>query len=175
MKLFYGFLFSLLLLSCGGNSDKATNEKKKEDFDPTWIYQFFHQDPKNLAEREENAIIEYIVDKEIRVSKIPERSIYYAIEVEGKGPLLQPGEAVSVHYKGYFMDGRVFDSSYARGEPLKFKVGEMIPGWNIGLTRFKSGGKGKIFVPSRFAYGSRGLEGLVPPNTVLIFDVDILY
>lgn len=176
------YLFSLIsfLAGCGGNSDGKENEagsdkKKNKEYDPSWIYQFYHQDPKTMEEREENAIIDYIVDHEINASKIPERDIYYEIVEEGKGPLLQPGEKVKIHYRGYFLDDRQFDSSYLRGKPLDFNIGEMISGWNIGLTRFKSGGKGKIFIPSRFGYGSKGLEGFVPPNTPLIFEVDILY
>lgn len=181
MKLIYLLMIlNLFLFSCGGNTNgkKDGSDSGKDDdkeYDPTWIYQFYHQDPQNLDEREENAIIDYIVDKEINVSKIPERGIYYSIDEEGKGPLLRPGEKVKINYKGYFLDGRQFDSSYQRGKPITFNVGDMISGWNIGLTRFKSGGKGKIFIPSRFAYGEKGLEGFVPPNTALIFEVDILY
>jgi FKBP-type peptidyl-prolyl cis-trans isomerase FkpA/FKBP-type peptidyl-prolyl cis-trans isomerase FklB len=91
------------------------------------------------------------------------------------GPFLIQDEEIKMNYKGYFLDGKVFDSSYLRGQPIKFKIGTKISGWNIGLTRFKSKGKGKLLIPSRFAYGEKGVEGLIPPNTPLIFDIEVIY
>ena len=83
---------------------------------------------------------------------------------------------VSVHYVGQFSDGRLFDSSISRGKPLEFKVGvgQVIRGWDEGIMQLQKGQKAKLICPPDFAYGSAGAGGVIPPNTTLHFEVEVI-
>ncbi|MCA9730487.1 FKBP-type peptidyl-prolyl cis-trans isomerase, partial [candidate division KSB1 bacterium] len=99
------------------------------------------------------------------------------IEVEaGSGTQAEAGKNVSVHYTGKFQDGRVFDSSVQRGEPITFKlgVGQVIKGWDEGIALMKVGGKAQLIIPPHIAYGERGAGGVIPPNATLVFDVELV-
>ena len=99
------------------------------------------------------------------------------IEVEaGSGTQAEAGKNVSVHYTGNFQDGRVFDSSVQRCEPITFKlgVGQVIKGWDEGVSTMKVGGKRTLIIPPEMGYGARGAGGVIPPNATLIFDVELL-
>lgn len=100
---------------------------------------------------------------------------YYIIE-EGNGPKTEAGRTVSVHYHGMLEDGTKFDSSYERGEPIEFPlgVGQVIPGWDEGISLLNVGSKAKLIIPSHLAYGERGAGGVIPPNATLIFDVEVV-
>ncbi|MFL5728722.1 MAG: FKBP-type peptidyl-prolyl cis-trans isomerase, partial [Cytophagaceae bacterium] len=101
---------------------------------------------------------------------------YYVIREAGTGEKLKAGDEISVHYTGKLLDGSKFDSSYDRNEPFKFKLGagQVISGWDEGLIGMKKGEKITLFIPSEMAYGPRGAGGVIEPNAILIFDVDIL-
>lgn len=83
-------------------------------------------------------------------------------------------DSVQVHYRGTLDDGTVFDSSYDRGEPTIFGVGQVIPGWTQALQLMKPGDKWMLHIPSNIAYGSRGAGAKIPPNTDLNFQVELL-
>ncbi len=93
---------------------------------------------------------------------------------EGNG--LQPNAAstVKVHYKGTFPDGKEFDSSYKRGEPIEFPLNGVIKCWTEGVAMMKIGGTAKLTCPSSIAYGARGAGGVIPPNATLVFEVELL-
>ena len=93
---------------------------------------------------------------------------------EGSGGTPAANDRVKVHYKGSFADGREFDSSYKRGEPTEFPLNGVIPCWTEGVQLMKSGGKAKLTCPSGIAYGQRGAGGVIPPNTTLVFEVELL-
>lgn len=95
---------------------------------------------------------------------------------EGDGPKPQPGEVVAVHYRGTLEDGTEFDNSYDRGEPINFALGRgmVIRGWDEGIALLKVGGKAKLIIPPDLAYGETGVEGAIPPNSTLIFEVELI-
>jgi FKBP-type peptidyl-prolyl cis-trans isomerase len=99
--------------------------------------------------------------------------LQYVVEKEGEGKTPTKEDMVKVHYKGTLTNGTQFDSSYDRGEPAEFPVGGVIPGWTEALTLMKEGAKYKLVIPSDLAYGPSGRPG-IPPNSVLLFDVELL-
>jgi peptidylprolyl isomerase len=94
----------------------------------------------------------------------------------GSGPAPQSGDTVSVHYTGTLTDGTVFDSSYQRGEPIKFPLGRgrVIPGWDEGIALMKKGGKARLVIPPELGYGAQGAGGVIPPNATLVFEVELV-
>ena len=92
----------------------------------------------------------------------------------GSGESPKTNDTVSVHYKGTFIDGTEFDSSYKRGQPAKFQVSGVIKGWTEALTMMKSGAKWQLFIPGDLAYGVRGSGDKIMPNSTLLFDVELL-
>lgn len=93
---------------------------------------------------------------------------------EGKGTQPTASSTVKVHYKGTFPDGKEFDSSYKRGEPIEFPLNGVIKCWTEGVALMKVGGKAKLTCPSAIAYGARGAGGVIPPNATLVFEVELL-
>ncbi len=87
-----------------------------------------------------------------------------------------PGKKVKVHYTGYLLDGTKFDSSVDRGEPFQFVVGkgQVIPGWDEGVSTMKIGDKVRLVIPSYLAYGPRGAADVIPPYAPLVFEIELL-
>jgi FKBP-type peptidyl-prolyl cis-trans isomerase len=102
--------------------------------------------------------------------------LFYNITKEGSGATPEKGAQVAVHYKGTLVDGTVFDSSYQRDEPIKFKVGvgQVIPGWDEGILLLTKGAGARLVIPSHLAYGAQGAGGVIPPDATLIFDVELV-
>jgi len=102
--------------------------------------------------------------------------LMYVLLTEGSGPAPAPGAMVTVHYTGRFQDGRVFDSSHKRGQPIEFEVGagRVIKGWDQALVTMKKGEKRTLLIPYWLAYGEQGYPGAIPPRTDLFFDVELI-
>lgn len=99
--------------------------------------------------------------------------IQYLVLNEAEGPKPKSDDEVTVHYKGTLLNGKQFDSSYDRKEPLKLSLGQVIKGWQIGIPLMSKGAKYKFFIPSRLAYGERA-TGEIPANSTLVFEVELL-
>jgi FKBP-type peptidyl-prolyl cis-trans isomerase FkpA len=99
--------------------------------------------------------------------------IYQSLK-DGSGASPAATDTVKVHYRGTFLDGKEFDSSYKRGEPTEFPLNRVIPCWTEGVQMMKPGGKAKLTCPPAIAYGERGAGGVIPPNTTLNFEVELV-
>lgn len=111
--------------------------------------------------------------KEKGVQKSPSGLLYTPIKV-GTGASPRSIDTVSVHYRGTLTDGREFDSSHARGMPAEFPLNGVIKCWTEGVGKMKVGGKAKLVCPPEIAYGTKGAQPRIPPNAVLVFDVELL-
>ena len=127
----------------------------------------------DLAGNQRNAIINRAIDQHYDVYAAPE-GYFYEVLAPGQTVGFVEGDYVEAHYTGKFLNGRIFDSSRRRDTKLSFRIGDLIPAWNLGVQRIQNGGSIRILTPSELAYGADGLVGprgdtLVPANTVLEF------
>ena len=106
--------------------------------------------------------------------KVTESGLQYKVIEEGTGAKPSINSKVRVHYQGSLLDGTVFDSSIARGEPLEFMLTQVIAGWTEGLQLMSEGSKYRLFIPAKLGYGSRGAGQAIPPEAALIFDVELI-
>lgn len=105
-----------------------------------------------------------------------ESGLRYKMIQKGSGKQAEKGKQVSVHYQGSLENGQVFDSSYKRKQPIDFQlgVGQVISGWDEGISLLQVGDKARFVIPSHLGYGSRGAGGVIPPDATLIFDVELM-
>jgi len=100
--------------------------------------------------------------------------LQYKVLAEGSGKMPKAEDTVTVHYKGTLIDGREFDASYKRGQPATFKVNGVIKGWSEALQLMKEGSKWQLYIPPDLAYGERAMGPQIPPNSALIFEVELI-
>ena len=100
--------------------------------------------------------------------------LQYEIIFQGTGPKPSVEDEVKVHYEGTLPDGSVFDSSYSYGTPVEFKLYQVIQGWAEGLQLMNTGSRYKFYIPSELGYGRDGVQGVIPPYSALIFEVELL-
>jgi FKBP-type peptidyl-prolyl cis-trans isomerase FkpA len=145
-KYLYLFTLVLLFISC--------SDKTNTSFEP----------------ETEQDIIQYIEDNNLNATR-SNSGLYYVINNEGSGTRPTSASNVTVDYKGYFLDGVVFDESNSNG--ISFRLNEVIQGWTEGITYFREGGNGILLVPYNLGYGESG-RGSIPGGSVLIFDIRLL-
>ena len=124
------------------------------------------------ASREGQAFLEANAKKE--GVKTTASGLQYKVLVEGKGTSPVATDQVKVHYRGTTIDGKVFDSSYDRGQPATFGLNQVIKGWTEGVALMKPGAKFEFYIPYELAYGERGAGANIPPYATLIFQVELL-
>ncbi len=133
------------------------------------------QEAEALQQQANEVFAEYLKANGIKTQP-QESGLVYVCTKKGKGP--KPGykQTVKVHYTGKLLDGRVFDSSIDRGEPIAFQlgVGQVIPGWDEGIALMSKGEKGILYIPSNLAYGARQAGELITPYSNLIFEVELV-
>jgi len=100
--------------------------------------------------------------------------LQYRIVTEGKGNTPKATDKVTTHYRGKLINGTEFDSSYKRNQPATFPVNGVIQGWQEALQLMKEGGKWELFIPANLAYGERSMNPTIPPNSVLVFDIELI-
>lgn len=128
----------------------------------------------NKVQEELDLISDYLTENEI-TTQPTESGLYFVEKVKGNGKKVSAGDSISVSYKGYFINGEVFDSTEKSGKPFNFKVGigKVIPGWDEGLTYMNQGGEALLIIPSEIGYGFNGYYPYIPPYSTLIFEVKI--
>lgn len=189
-KHLYVTLLLGLLTACGNDTTEkntvehtpaasTSDEGPDQDQILLQLSPYIIAEPADQAEREQNAIVDFAI-RELLPLERTRTGLFYRVLNPGEGDLLQWGDYVNAHYKGYFLDGELFDDSRRRrDEPMQFYIGNMIPGWNQGLQLIAPGGRIELLVPSALAYGEKGLPDakgglLVPADTPLRFEVEVL-
>ena len=124
------------------------------------------------------AVIGFLVSRRGDTETAPEVITQSGLKITdlkvGDGASPKMGQTVTVHYTGALENGKEFNNSYKGGKPIDFTLGEVIPGWNEGLATMKVGGKRKLYIPSNLAYGPRGKPPMIPPNSNLVFVIELL-
>jgi FKBP-type peptidyl-prolyl cis-trans isomerase len=128
-----------------------------------------------MIAKEDKTIQEYMTKNNLKGNKTAS-GLYYVQTKPGTGAKAESGKTVSVHYTGKLLNGTKFDSSVDRGQPFEFGLGagQVIKGWDEGIALMNVGESGILLIPSALGYGSRGAGGSIPPNSVLIFEVELL-
>lgn len=142
----------ILLSSCGGDDFNAEEQRMLDD----------------------EALQAYFSQNNISAQKTAS-GLYYVIDEPGNSDKPTRSTTVEVHYRGYFLDGQQFDSSYDRGMTSTFSLRSVIPGWTEGITLFGVGGKGSLYIISELGYGPNGSSGgNIPANTPIAFDIELI-
>ena len=130
---------------------------------------------KELQEKNKKAGDDYLAEnKKKKGVKVTKSGLQYEVVKKGNGQKVKEGDQVKVHYTGTFVDGTVFDDSRKRDEPAVFGVEQVIPGWSEALKLMDVGSRYKLVIPSNLAYGEQGAPPVIEPNSVLLFDVELI-
>jgi len=175
---------------CQGVRDQMGGKKLAlQDDEMTTVLQVFgavmqQKQAEQRAKMQETNKVDAVTNKEIGAAflaenakkegvKTTESGLQYLITEQGSGKKPAATDTVKVHYKGTFIDGKEFDSSFKRNAPATFPLNGVIKGWTEGLQLLNEGGKATLFVPGDLAYGDNGRPG-IPPGSMLIFEVELL-
>ena len=151
--------------------------KEAEEFDAAKTFEFEKANAGAKAEAKAKAEAEKmnkVLNETYGAAKTTASGLRYIIEKEGEGEAPKATSSVTVHYTGYLLNGNKFDSSVDRGQPATFGLNQVIPGWTEGLQLLKPGGKAKLIIPANLGYGANGYPPVIPPNSWLVFDVELI-
>lgn len=155
MKKLFALLLTLLLIGCSSEPPKPYNHQLAAE-----------NAAKGTAFLQHNATQDGVITLA--------SGLQYKILTAGTGKSPALKDHVTVHYRGTTIEGREFDSSYARGKPMIFQTNRVIPGWTEALQLMKQGAKWQLFIPEEIAYGARGAGDAIGPKETLIFEVELL-
>lgn len=153
-----------LLAGCGKNDSRIADLEERvrylESQEPTLSHSFQVEEISRLYPEAQST----------------DSGLHYIVEQAGEGEFPQKGQMVTAHYHGTLIDGAVFDSSVDRDTPFSFPVGmgRVIKGWDEAFLSMKKREKRKLILPAEIAYGARGSPPVIPPNSILVFDVELL-
>jgi peptidyl-prolyl cis-trans isomerase A (cyclophilin A) len=148
--------------------------EKAQKFDAPKVFEKAKTDLAQKLEKEREAMAAKAEEMKKEFDNVTSSGLRYKVVKEGTGEKPKATSYVTVHYTGSFLDGKVFDSSIQRGEPIEFSLNQVIPGWSEGLQLMKEGATYKFYIPYSLAYGERGYPGAIPPKSDLIFDVELI-
>ncbi|MBC7695397.1 MAG: peptidylprolyl isomerase [Burkholderiales bacterium] len=151
--------------------------KEAEAFDAPKVFEFEKANVGAKAEskaKAEKEKMDKVLNETYASAKTSPSGLRYIIEKEGEGVAPTATSQVTVHYTGYLLNGTKFDSSVDRGQPATFGLNQVIKGWTEGLQLLKPGGKAKLIIPAELGYGANGYPPVIPPNSWLVFDVELI-
>ena len=152
----------------------AVGDKAKA-FDAAKAFEDFNKSKADRIKKEKENELKILKDLSKGFSKTSS-GLLYKFEKENNSHKPSNGNKVKVHYKGMLLDGTVFDSSFKRNQPIEFTlgVGQVIKGWDEGISLLGIGDKASFIIPSDLAYGASGAGGVIPPNATLVFEVELI-
>jgi FKBP-type peptidyl-prolyl cis-trans isomerase len=153
-----------------GNESRFTMEEASQIF-----YEAYSSNNEKQEAAQKQEGIDFLEKNKKKSGVITtESGLQYEVLIQGNGPKPSAQDTVRVHYKGTLINGTEFDSSYSRGEPIEFPLNGVIKGWTEGLQLMSTGSTYRLFIPSDLAYGAQSPSQLIPPNSTLIFEVELL-
>jgi len=153
-----------------GNEPRFTMEKAGQVF-----YEAYNANIEKRSEASRQEGIDFLEKNKEKPGIITTASgLQYEVITQGGGPKPEATDTVKVNYEGKLINGTVFDSSYSRGQPIEFPLNGVIRGWTEGLQLMNTGSKYRLFIPSDLGYGREGMGSQIPPNSTLIFEVELL-
>jgi FKBP-type peptidyl-prolyl cis-trans isomerase FklB len=149
-------------------SDTLTNLQQK-------VAEKKREEQKSMAEENKRIGTQFLEENAKKAGvKTTSTGLQYKTISQGNGPKPIATDKVRVHYRGKFINGNEFDSSYKRGEPATFRLDQVISGWTEALQLMNKGAKFEVYIPSELAYGERGAGNVIAPNSTLIFEIELL-
>ena len=187
LKLLVLFVLAALMTACRPEAAAPSNQsidtkniipilseaKIRADSITEVLMRTYMEYPATQAQKDNNAIIKFAVANEMELDR-QESGLFYKIYSYNRGDSIRFGDAIRVQYTGYFLDGKILESSLLRGGPKSLNVGSSIEGWNEVLLKMRMGDKAKVVIPSHLAYGKTGDRENILPNTCLFFDLEIM-
>jgi FKBP-type peptidyl-prolyl cis-trans isomerase FkpA len=172
----FGFTFDYKAFTDGFKASVDGNTKITEDEAVTIVQQTIEESMKREAEANLEAGKKFLEENAKKNGVITtESGLQYEVVRDADGPKPRADGTVRVNYEGTLIDGKVFDSSYKRGEPAEFPLDQVIMGWTEGIQLMSPGSRYKFYIPPELGYGDQPVgNGLIPANSVLIFDVELL-
>lgn len=153
--------------------DKFTGAKKYYLKNLNWIDAFPH--PENYFAQLLHSVNKLVGSKQgCPIGELRPSGLQYLVVKRGYGIRPNVRDVVQVHYEGMFLDGSVFDSSLQRGQPATFRLDQVIEGWVEGIQLMREGAKYRFIIPPHLAYGETGPGEIIPPNTTLVFDIELI-